>query len=154
MGVHDSSIDFRQYEVIKSSASSAQSAEMPTLANWIREAIDAHHKANPDMDRDTYLLSIPPTLEVKYYRAMKAYGCHYRVLEEPNTTAYTTYDSGLIAVAEQEVEGNSARRIEMGYVGELEAIYELNYGGTTEPVILMKGRWVQPRWTGRGCTMI
>ena len=105
------------------------------------------------MDRDTYLLSILPTVEVKCYRAMKAYGCHYRVLEEPNTIAYTTYDSGLIAVAEEEVGGNSWRRIEMGYVEELEAIYELNYGGTSEVVILMKGRWVQPKWTGTRCTM-
>jgi hypothetical protein len=58
------------------------------------------------MDIDTYLLSIPPTLEVASYKAMKAYGCHYRILEESNTPMYTTYDFGLISVAEQEVGGN------------------------------------------------
>jgi hypothetical protein len=88
------------------------------------------------------------------YRAMKAYGCHYRVLEDWDTKGYATYNSGLISVAQQMAEGKSDTLIEMGYVGELVAIYELNYDGADEPVILMKGQWVAPKWSCSRHTMI
>jgi hypothetical protein len=124
-----------------------------TLAKWIQQAVDNYHSAHPDMDRDTYLLSVPPTSTVKSYKAMKAYGYHYRVLDESNSGGYVTYDSGLISVAEHMVGENSSRSMEMGYVGELVGIYEFNYGGTSEPINLMEGRWVKPQWRGTRATM-
>jgi hypothetical protein len=51
------------------------------------------------------------------------------------------------------VAGNSSRSFEIGYVAELVAIYEFNYGGTSEPMILMEGQWVKPQWRGTRATM-
>jgi uncharacterized membrane protein YukC len=76
--------DCRQYKELRSLESIAGNAMTTTLAKWIQEAIDDYHSAHLDMDRDTYLLSIPPTSTVKSYKAMKAYGYHYRVLDESN----------------------------------------------------------------------
>jgi hypothetical protein len=42
----------------------------------------------------------------------------------------------------------------MGYVEEVVAIYVLNYGGISKPVILMKSQWMQPKWEGKRQTMI
>ncbi|CAM6128101.1 unnamed protein product [Calypogeia fissa] len=65
----------------------------------------------------------------------------------------TIRDSGLIAVAEQENSGDSRGFIQMGYVGELIGIWLLDYGQTSAKIILLKGRWVSPHWTGPRATM-
>jgi hypothetical protein len=143
-----------QYEEARSAEINDKGAPTITFAEWIREAIDVYHKAHPDMDRDTYLLLIPPIDLATSYKAMKAYGYHYRVLEDSNTEGYVTYDSGLIVVAQHMAGGDCETSIEIGYVGELLAIYQLDYGGTSEPVILLKGQWVRPEWRGARCTMM
>jgi hypothetical protein len=130
--------DCRQYEELRSLESIVGNARTTTLAKWIQKAIVAYQNAHHDMNIDNHLLSIPPTSIVKSYKAMKAYGYYYRVLDEPNLEGYVTNDCGLISIAEQMVGGKSGWSIEMGYAGELVANYEIKYDGILEPIILMK----------------
>lgn len=105
------------------------------------------------MDRDLYLLSTPPRMTVQIYKRMRAYGNHFQV-RDGDTPHLVSYDCGLISEFEQRESDDSDRAwIEMGYVGELDEIWLMNYGGISTPVILMKGAWVRGDWNGKRATM-
>jgi hypothetical protein len=61
------------------------------------------------------------------------FGC-----EVIQTEILICYNFVLISVAQKMVGDNFERSIEIGYVGEPVAIYELNCDGTSKSIILMK----------------
>lgn len=119
----------------------------PPFQEWIRPTIREHQMQHPDIDKDLYLLSVPPRMAVQSYKRMKAFGNHFRVTDEEGLHS-VSYDSGLISVFEQHDVQQGRGWMQMGYVGELTGIWVLNYGTTSQPVILMKGAWVRPDWQG------
>lgn len=104
------------------------------------------------MDRDLYLLSVPPRVSIVTYKRMRAYGNHFRVKDEQGDHS-VSYDCGLISVFEQRTSEEQRGWMKMGYVGELIEIWVLNYGNTSVPIILMKGAWVRSEWHRARATM-
>lgn len=96
---------------------------------------------------DLVRLSIPPQRTVRSYKRMSAYGNHYRVCDD-YSPELTTYDSGLLMVFSQQHEKMDMKVLQLGYVGELVDIWKLDYGATSMPVILMRGKWVRSTHTG------
>lgn len=142
---------YREYERQRTAHNVGGAGSFPLFTHWVRGTIQKLHANNPDMDRDVRLLSVPPRCTVLSYKRMKAYGNTFRV-KDVNDEHRVSYDSGLISVFEQmNVAGK--KWINMGYVGELVDIWELNYGCTSAPIILMKGSWVRPDWRGERATM-
>lgn len=142
----------RKYESEKATHVESSSQPFPIFSAWIRETIREHQRHHPDMDKDLLLLSNAPRQKVLTYKAMTAYGNHYRVVDR-TSDHFVSYDSGLLTVVEQPQNEQGRGRIEMGYVGELTGIWVLEYDNTSQPIILMKGSWVRPQWRGARPTM-
>lgn len=121
---------------------------------WIREAV-----RDPTIvlsvpggaSLDVLSLSNPPSWKVLKYKSIKAFGNHYRVNVDGGMD-WETYDCGIGAFFQEEV-GTSSPNWKLSFVGILSDIWLLDYGIVSEPVILMKGKWVHSVWERQAATM-
>lgn len=127
--------------------------QMEPFSRWIRHTIRNEAARDPSFDKDTYHLSIPPLCMAWSYKAMKAYGNHFRV-NHGRSSKLGTYDSGLLSVFVQERSDLGYRVCNLGYVGELADIIKLDYGQTSIPIILMRGTWIRNTTEGDNAAMV
>ena len=122
-------------------------AELPAFSQWIKKAIQAYGQHDDLDNMDLLLLSFPPKLKAYSYKKMKAYGNHYRVHDD-NNSLYVTYDSGIASTFHANITGQSSQSATspFSYVGILVDILRLDYGPTSMPIVLMKGKWVRADW--------
>ncbi len=84
-------------------------------------------------------LSIRPRFCATRYARTRAYGNHFRVLEDNHANTMATYDFGVALVFQQEQvskEGTTLGPIH--YVGILKNIIVLDYGLVSQPIVLFK----------------
>ena len=91
--------------------------------------------SDPD-DFDLVLLSSPPQMTCKRYLKMRAYGNHWRVEDEASRSE-NTFDSGVACFEANEMSTGSGK----DYVGVLQDIFLLDYGGLKTPMIIFSCIW-------------
>lgn len=110
---------------------------MTPLDTWMKRKI--HSKeidlSDPD-DHDTLLLSNSPSLVCRRYARMKAYGNHWRVQDEVGSSN-NNFDSGVACFESNDYSTGAGK----DYVGLLEDILLMDYGGLNTPVIIFSCKW-------------
>ena len=139
----------RAYEALESDS---PVEGLPDFSTWLQKRADEHFQECPDDDEDLYYISRPPTWIALNYKAMWAYGNHFRVVSDISE-ARVTYDARLCAWFPCPAVEGSSKTVDVEYVGELTHILHLSYS-TRVPVVLLKGRWVRPPQQGRHPSMV
>ena len=123
---------------------------MTWLQNDVQHALNEGQEVLPEVLDSSEL----PSLRAKKYRSMYAYGYHFRVRSAEQSIT-STCDSGVAAVFRQPCRsGRQDRNIvneELEYVGQIDEIVELDYGGHC--VVLLVCDWVKANYRGRNATI-
>jgi hypothetical protein len=115
--------------------------DTPAFEEWIRGAIRTYAADAPtEVDVDSLLLCTKPSQKAMRYTKMKAFGNHFRVLDD-TTNRMKTYDSGIASVFDVPTE--DVRDVSVNYVGVLRDILKLDYGPMRTPVILLRCEWIK-----------
>jgi hypothetical protein len=113
----------------------------PSFEEWIHGAMRTYAADAPtEVDVDSLLLCTKPSQKAMRYTKMKAFGNHFRVLDD-TTNRMKTYDSGITSVFDVPTE--DARNVSVNYVGVLKDILKLDYGPMRTPVILLRCEWIK-----------
>ena len=121
---------------------------------WLEEIVVLRNAENPKLvEPDVLALSKQPSELATKYRSMWAFGQHLRVASAE--TQLTTCDSGVGAIFRCPCRAGSRDihliMADVEYVGQLQEIVEVNYGGLCVIVLLCK--WIKANYRGHNATM-
>lgn len=123
------------------------------FAVWFPNALKESISRGDDIEPDVMMLGSPPSYNARSYRAMYAYGNHYRT--RASEVDLLTCDSGVAATFATPCRASSSdRNISMGnveYIGSIEEIIGVDYGGWE--IIVLYCNWVQAVMAGPRATM-
>jgi hypothetical protein len=108
---------------------------------------------NVEVPQNVIDSSKPPSLVAQKFRAITAYGNHYRV--KTAELSLTTCDSGVAAIFKRPcrsgIRDQNPVQAEVEYVGNLQEIVELDY--SSHCVIILVCEWVKANYAGTNATV-
>jgi hypothetical protein len=116
------------------------------LRDWLPNEITNHRFEDEEEEMQLLSLAYPPSHSVRIYPGVKTYGKHYRPIGD-NGTSCKTYDSGIACLFRARNNGRIADKLSLE-VRELLEITEISFGNATQEVVILKGHWVDAKWTG------
>ena len=114
-------------------------AGLPDFVEWLTtytaELVNAHGSSNVDID--LLRLSALPSKDAETYQQMWAYGNHFRVAPEGDSSRFVTQDYGIACIFGAE-EGRSAG---VTMVGVLQEIIVVRYSAQRR--VVFRGSWIR-----------
>ena len=107
----------------------------PEFEDWISGALQTFAVDDAaDVDVDSLLLCTKPVQKTMWYMKMKAFGNHFRVMDDI-ANRMQTFDSSIASVFHVPMEDK--QDVSVNFVGVLKDIHKLDYGPVRIPVILL-----------------
>ena len=127
--------------------------EFPNFADWLAAEVKTCSDNGIVVPQNVIDSSKPPSLVAQKFRALNAYGNHYRV--RTAELSLRTCDSGVAALFRRpwrsSIEDQNPVEAAVEYVGHLQEILELDY--TTHCVIILVCEWVKANYAGTNATV-
>lgn len=115
----------------------------PPLADWVERYVrDLEMDLRDPNEMDRFLLSKKPSQRATRYTRITAFGNHFRV-EDETTSRLVSYNSGVASTFELPPGGTPEMFV--NYVGVLQDILQLDYGGLHTQIILLRCEWMKPQ---------
>lgn len=129
------------YDCRRWGAQREEDRSLPEFEDWISGALRSFPVDDAaNVDVDTLLLSMKPAQKAMRYTKMKAFGNHFRVMDD-TANRMQTFDSGIASVFDVPVEDQED--VSVNFVGVLKDILKLDYGLLRTPVILLRCEWLK-----------
>ena len=127
--------------------------EFPCFSKWLQDEVKRCQENHVEMPQNIIDSSKPPSLVARKFRAMNAYGIHYRV--KTAELSLTTCDSGIAAKFRRpwrsRLRDHNLVEAVVEYVGYLQEIVELDY--TSHCVVIFVCEWVKANYAGSNATV-
>lgn len=127
--------------------------EFPQFADWLAAEVHTCQQNGIGVPQSVVDSSKRPSLMAKKFRALNAYGNHYRV--RTAELSLRTCDSGVAAVFRRPwrsgVRDQNPVEAAVEYVGHLHEILELDY--TTHCVVILVCEWMKANYAGNNATV-
>lgn len=127
--------------------------EFPSFPDWLEVEVQTCLDNNVEVPQNVIDSSKPPSLVAQKFRAINAYGNHYRV--KTSELSLTTCDSGVAAIFKRPwrsgIHDENPVQAAVEYVGNLQEIVELDYN--SHCVIILVCEWVKANYAGTNATV-
>ena len=128
-------------------------SEFPQFADWLAAEVKTCQENSIEVPQNVVDSSKRPSLVAQKFRALNAYGNHYRVRSAE--LSLRTCDSGVAAVFRRPwrsgLRDQNPVEAAVEYVGHLHEILELDY--TTHCVVILVCEWVKANYAGTNATV-
>ena len=115
--------------------------DIPAFEEWVCGAMRTYAADAPtEVDEDSLLLCTKLSQKAMRYAKVKAFGNHFRVLDN-TTSQMQTYDSSIAFVFDVSIK--DAQDVLVNYVGVLRDILKLDYGPMRTPIVLPHYEWIK-----------
>jgi len=124
---------------------------LPDFAEWLSDVVKEEIGNGLDVGDDVMAIGFPPSKEAYTYKALRAYGNHFRICDVDGGCRHITFDCGVANLfwqgSRSSVHDKNIVDGQLSYVGTLTEILQLCYRDIH--ILLLKARWVQPNSVGR-----